>query len=99
MQDQEMSQVSVAVSERLGWRTDLPSVQIHGRLAEQCTQVRVASARGAMLREHAETATLQISASGRSALDWRLTSITCHYTLEGNHAQTDQAKQMDARRG
>jgi hypothetical protein len=66
--------VSVAVSARLGMRTDLQSVQIHGRSAEQCTQVRVASARGAMLREHAETATLQISASGRSALDWRLTS-------------------------
>ena len=34
IQDQEMSHLPVAVSERMGWRTHLPSVQVYCGVAK-----------------------------------------------------------------
>ena len=50
MQDPEMSKLSDAVFERLVWRTDLPAMQVHGRVAERRAQVTAVIANYLKLR-------------------------------------------------
>jgi hypothetical protein len=50
MQDPEMSKLSDAVFERLVWRTDLPAMQVHGRVAERRAQVTAVIANNWKLR-------------------------------------------------